>query len=69
MKEAVGESSMTLITIVLVGAALLATTVIIGYLLTSQSKRADCENAGGTYSNGECEGCTYDEATEEYNCG
>lgn len=73
MKEAVGESSMTLITITLVGAALSAIAIIIGFLLTSQSERARCENEGYSYENGKCmdgtKMCEYDETSKMYNCG
>lgn len=73
MKEAVGESSMTLITITLVGAALAAVAVIIGFLLTSQSERARCENEGYSYENGKCmdgtKTCNYDESSNMYICG
>lgn len=54
MKEAVGETSLTLITVILVGAAITALTVVIGYLLTNQGRRSSCENSGGTFSGGEC---------------
>lgn len=72
MKEAIGESSMTLITIVLVGAALSAIAVIVGFLLTNQSNRSKCENAGGNYKNGACVDYNGDACSiidDEYNCG
>lgn len=54
MKEAVGESAMTLITIALIAGALGAIAIIIGTLLGNQRNRANCENAGYYYSNNKC---------------
>lgn len=54
MKETVGESSMTLITIVLVGATITALTAIIGFLIGNQSRRANCENNGYEFVEGVC---------------
>lgn len=73
MKEAVGESAMTIITIILVSVAVIAIGGIIGTLLKNQSKRANCENAGLNYNNGKCMSdgsvCYYNKQTEEYECG
>lgn len=73
MKEAIGESSMTLITIVLVGATITALSVIIGFLIGNQSRRANCENAGYDYSGGQCKDgdkiCTYNKDLDDYICG
>ena len=54
MKEAVGESAMTIITISLVAGAVIAIGLIISTLLNNQSMRANCENAGYSYYNGSC---------------
>lgn len=54
MKEAVGESAMTLITIVLIAGALTAIGIIISVLLTNQKYRANCENNGYEYVGGVC---------------
>lgn len=54
MKEAVGESAMTLITIALIAGVLGALAIIISTLLSNQNNRANCENAGGQYSSGTC---------------
>lgn len=54
MKEAVGESAMTIITISLVAGAVIAIGLIISTLLNNQSMRANCENSGGDFSGGEC---------------
>lgn len=54
MKEAIGESSMTLITIVLVGAVISTVGVLIGFLIGNQSRRANCENNGYQYEGGVC---------------
>lgn len=54
MKEAVGESAMTLITIIIVAATVGMIAVIIGTLLGNQKKRANCENAGYSYYSGSC---------------
>lgn len=74
MKEAVGESSMTIITIILVAGAVGAIAIIIGNLLGNQQKRARCENEGFSYTNGACvnasgQTCVWDSETEIYNCG
>ena len=60
MKEAVGESAMTIITIILVAAVLGALIYIISGLLSNQRDRANCENAGYEYNNGKC----YNNGTE-----
>lgn len=71
MKEAVGETSLTLITVVLVGAVITAASVVIGFLLTNQRNRANCENAGYEYKDGACKSgdeiCTLTDG--EYICG
>lgn len=54
MKEAVGESAMTIITIVLVAGAVAAAVGIISTLLSNQSKRTACENSGAYWSGGKC---------------
>lgn len=54
MKEAVGESAMTLITIALIAGALGAIAIIIGTLLGNQKNRANCENAGYSYYDNAC---------------
>lgn len=54
MKEAVGESAMTLITIALIAGALTAIAIIISVLLTNQKNRANCENNGYEYVGGVC---------------
>lgn len=73
MKEAVGESAMTIITIILVSVSVIAIGGIIGTLLNNQKKRTNCENAGLTYSNGKCMNdgtvCFYNKELEEYECG
>lgn len=72
MKEAVGESAMTLITIALIAGVLGALAIIISTLLGNQSKRANCENAGGQYSSGTCKdynGNVCELTDGEYICG
>lgn len=73
MKEAVGESAMTIITIVLVSVSVLAIAGIVGTLLNNQQKRSNCENAGYTYEGGKCMNdgavCTYNKTIDEYDCG
>ena len=64
MKEAVGETSMTIVTIVLVSATIGILWVIIGTLLGNQSKRANCENAGYYYSNNKCYDYDNNEVTD-----
>ena len=72
MKEAVGESTMTIVTIVIVAAAVSGITIIISILLNNQRDRSKCENAGGFYQNGVCKDYNGDRCTvvnDEYNCG
>lgn len=72
MKEAVGESTMTIITIMLVALALAGLTFIITNLLSNQNKRTKCENAGGFLKNGTCFDYNENECSiynGEYNCG
>lgn len=54
MKEAVGESAMTIITILLIAGAIGAIASIISILLGNQNKRANCENAGYSYYDNAC---------------
>ncbi len=54
MKEAVGESAMTIITITLIAGVIATLVVIMTTLLSNQSKRANCENAGYSYYDGSC---------------
>ena len=71
MKEAVGESAMTIITIVLVAGAVAAAVAIIGGLLNSQKNRTACENSGAYWSGGKCMCSDTVEATkvnDEYVC-
>lgn len=72
MKEAVGESAMTIITILLIAGAIGAIASIISILLGNQNKRANCENAGGQYSSGACmdyNGNVCEKINDEYICG
>lgn len=72
MKESVGEGAMTVITIILVAGAIGAIAIIISNLLTNQSNRSKCENAGGNYKNGACVDYNGDACSiidDEYNCG
>lgn len=71
MKEAVGESAMTIITIVLVAGAVGAAATIISVLLTNQKNRTACENSGAYWSGGKCMCSDTDEAIkvdDEYTC-
>ena len=54
MKEAAGEANMTVITIVLVGLVLAAGVVLIPRLLSNMDDRSKCNEAGGTWTNGQC---------------
>ena len=54
MKESVGESSLTIITIILVAGAVATIAGIISLLLTNQKNRANCENNGYEYVGGVC---------------
>ena len=72
MKEAVGESAMTIITIILIAGAIGAIATIISTLLGNQNNRANCENAGGQYSSGTCKdynGNVCELIDGEYICG
>lgn len=54
MKEAVGEGSMTLVTMLLVAGAIVLAAGIIGTLLANQKARTKCDNAGYTWTDGKC---------------
>lgn len=54
MKESIGESSMTIMTIIIISIALGLLIPIILTLVDNQKKRANCENAGYYYDNGTC---------------
>ena len=73
MKEAVGESSMTIVTILLIAGVIGGLWFIFSNLLTNQAGRADCENAGYSYSNGKCmngsQECQYNKDLDDYICG
>lgn len=73
MKEVVGESAMTIITISLVAGTVIAIGLIISTLLNNQRSRANCENAGYDYSGGQCKDgdkiCTYNKDLDDYICG
>lgn len=73
MKEAVGESSMTIITILLIAGVLGGLWWVFSNLLTNQAGRADCENAGYSYNNGKCmdgsKECIYHKDIDDYICG
>lgn len=71
MKESIGEGAMTIITILLVGAAIWIIAGIVGDLLKGQKRRTLCENAGGVYSSGECRynGQPCLEENNDFTCG
>ena len=71
MKEAVGESAMTIITILLVTGAVGAAAGVISILLGNQRNRTACENSGAYWSGGKCMCSDTDEAIivdDEYVC-
>lgn len=73
MKEAVGETSMTIVTIVLVSATIGVLIGIIATLVGNQGKRARCENFGYSYTGGKCmngsQECQYNKDLDDYICG
>ena len=73
MKEATGESAMTIITIVIISGTVATLSYIIFQLIVNQSKRANCENAGYSYTGGKCmngtQECTYNKEIDDYICG
>lgn len=54
MKEAAGEASTTVITIVLIALVLGAGTMIVRNLLGNTKRQSCCTSAGGTWKNGTC---------------
>lgn len=54
MKEATGETNMTIITVVLIGLITLIATPIIRGLISSTERRACCINNGGQWEGGKC---------------
>lgn len=55
MKEAVGESSMTIITIVLVAGVVAAVATILSTLLGNQKNKTLCDDAGYYWVDGACQ--------------
>ncbi len=72
MKEAVGETAMTIITITLVAATIGIIAVIIGGLLGNQKNRSRCENAGYVWTDGACMNggstCIWNDTADDYIC-
>lgn len=54
MKEAAGEANMTVITIILIGVIAAIAIPLVRNAMTSTSKQACCNSAGGVWSGGEC---------------
>jgi hypothetical protein len=54
MKEAAGETNVTVITIVLIGIVAAIATPLITTLMTNTKTKSCCTNAGGTWSANRC---------------
>jgi len=70
MKEAAGETNITVITIVLIGIIAAIATPLITNLMRNTERRSCCTNAGGTWRNNNCQagGNTGYSAAEFNNC-
>lgn len=55
MKEATGEANMTVVTIILIAAIVAIATPIVTGMMDTTSQKADCMNAGGVWTNGDCD--------------
>jgi len=58
VKEAAGEANLTVITIILIGVIVAIATPLINNMMKTTAKRSCCQNAGGTWANGNCSGVT-----------
>lgn len=55
MKEASGEASMTVVTIIIIGLIVGLATPIVSSVMNSTSIKAECLNNGGCIIDGDCE--------------
>ena len=58
MKEAAGEANLTVIAIILIGVIAAVVTPIINSTMKTTQKRSCCQNNGGTWENGACQGAS-----------
>ena len=58
MKEVTGEANMTVVTIILIGVIVAIATPIITNMMNNTSRRSECHNNGGVWTNGSCSGAT-----------
>ena len=55
MKEATGETNMTVVTIIIIGVIVAIATPIISNLMRDTEGKAECLNNGGTLVDGQCQ--------------
>ena len=58
MKEASGEANLTVVAIILIAVIVAVATPIITSMMNSTKERACCMDAGGQWTNGQCQGAT-----------
>ena len=58
MKEAAGEANLTVIAIILIGVIAAVVTPIINSTMRTTQRRSCCQNNGGTWENGACQGAS-----------
>ena len=68
MKEAAGEANMTVITIILIGVIAAVAIPLVRNAMTSTSKQACCNSAGGVWSGGSCTELSADGQDTYNNC-
>lgn len=54
MKEATGEANMTVVTIILIAVIVAVATPIINSMMSTTSKKTNCMDNGGVWSNNTC---------------
>lgn len=55
MKEATGETNMTVVTIIIIGVIVAIATPIISNLMRDTEGKAECFNNGGAWVDGQCQ--------------
>ena len=55
MKEAAGEANLTVVAIILIGIIAAIVTPIVTSMMDTTKERAECNNEGGIWVDGNCE--------------
>ena len=58
MKEAAGEANLTVVAIILIGVIAAVVTPLITSTMNTTKKRTCCQNTGGTWVDGACNGAS-----------